>query len=106
MPSSPGRPLSRGIGEAIKPVGEMRAANGCASLDELFSPGETGKRRRKAIAEAVELQKFNCHGQLGQRYSSSAIVRDGATFPAPTREPVEFPRSAKCSSRSNVGYAQ
>ncbi|BCG03070.1 hypothetical protein PPGU19_076380 (plasmid) [Paraburkholderia sp. PGU19] len=89
MPSSPAQSLPRGIGEAIKPVGEMRAADGCASLDELFLPGETGKRRRYALAEAVELQnyQFNCHGQLGQRDTSSAIVRDGATFPAPTRDP-------------------
>ena len=89
MPSSRAGRCPRGIGEAIKSVGEMRAADGCASLDELFSPGVTGKRRRKVLAEAVKLQnyQFNCHGQLGQRYTSSAIVRDGATFPAPTRAP-------------------
>lgn len=90
------------VNRAIKSVGEMlpiakalgftegqSAADGWASLDELFSSGETGKRRRKVLAEAVQLQnyQFNCHGvELGQRYTSSAIVRDGAAFPAPTRD--------------------
>ncbi|WNC92641.1 hypothetical protein RI103_30825 [Paraburkholderia sp. FT54] len=58
MPASWASRRPGGIGEAIKSVGEMRAADGCASLDELFSSGETGKRRRKALAEAVELQNY------------------------------------------------
>ncbi|MBU9163847.1 FAD-dependent monooxygenase [Burkholderia multivorans] len=91
------------VNRAIKSVGEMRPiANalgfsegqsedeGWASLNELFSDSDAGRRRRKALADAVELQnyQFNCHGvELGQRYTSSAIVRDGATFPVPTRDP-------------------
>lgn len=91
------------VNRAIKSVGEMRpiaqalgfsegqsAADGWASLNELFCDGEAGRARRKVLAEAVELQnyQFNCHGmELGQRYTSPAVVRDDATFPAPTRDP-------------------
>lgn len=98
------QPVAEGVvNRAIKSVGEMlpiakalgfsegqSAQAGWASLDELFSPGEVGRQRRKALSEAVQLQnyQFNCHGvELGQRYTSAAIVRDGATFPPPTRDP-------------------
>jgi 2,4-dichlorophenol 6-monooxygenase len=98
------QPIAEGIvNRAIKSVGEMlpianalgfaegqSAEAGWASLDELHSPGEAGRRRRKTLAEAVDLQnyQFNCHGvELGQRYTSAAIVRDGAVFPPPTRDP-------------------
>lgn len=66
------------------------ADEGWASLDQLFSDSEDGRGKRKELAAAVALQnyQFNCHGvELGQRYTSSAIVRDGADFPAPTRDP-------------------
>jgi 2,4-dichlorophenol 6-monooxygenase len=98
------QPVAEGVvNRAIRSVGEMlpianalgfadgqSAADGSASLEELFSETETGKRRRKVLAEAIELQnyQFNCHGvELGQRYTSQAIVRDGATFPVPIRDP-------------------
>ncbi|MFM0698261.1 FAD-dependent monooxygenase [Paraburkholderia sediminicola] len=98
------QPVAEGVvNRAIKSVGEMlpianalgfsegqSAEDGWASVDELFSDSEVGRERRKVLAEAVDLQnyQFNCHGvELGQRYTSSAIVRDGATFPAPTRDP-------------------
>ncbi|WP_321939376.1 FAD-dependent monooxygenase [Paraburkholderia sp. J8-2] len=98
------QPVAQGVvNRAIKSVGEMlpianalgfsqgqSAAEGWASLDELFSDSDTGKARRTALAQAVEQQnyQFNCHGvELGQRYESAAIVRDGATFPAALRDP-------------------
>lgn len=98
------QPVAEGVvNRAIKSVGGMlpiakalgfsegqSAADGWKSLEELHSDGETGRARRKALAEAIDLQnyQFNCHGvELGQRYTSPAIVRDGATFPAPTRDP-------------------
>ncbi|MGU7782759.1 FAD-dependent oxidoreductase [Burkholderia sp. PU8-34] len=98
------QPVAEGVvSRAIKSVGEMlpiakalgfsegqSAEDGWASVEELVSDSTTGRARRKQLAEAVELQnyQFNCHGvELGQRYTSSAIVRDGATFPAPTRDP-------------------
>ncbi|WP_269507296.1 FAD-dependent monooxygenase [Burkholderia sp. IMCC1007] len=91
------------VDRAIKSVGEMlpiakalgfsegqSVEAGWASLDGLFAEDDTGRKRRKALADAVELQnyQFNCHGvELGQHYTSSAIVRDGATFPLPSRDP-------------------
>lgn len=63
---------------------------GWASLDHLFADSEDGRAKRKALSAAIELQnyQFNCHGvELGQRYTSSAVVRDGAAFPEPTRDP-------------------
>ncbi|TCF96785.1 2,4-dichlorophenol 6-monooxygenase [Paraburkholderia strydomiana] len=91
------------VNRAFKSVGEMApiaaalgfsegqsADEGWASLDELFSDSEVGRTRRKVLAEAIELQncQFNCHGvELGQHYTSSAVVRDGANFPIPERDP-------------------
>ncbi|VVD61630.1 2,4-dichlorophenol 6-monooxygenase [Pandoraea eparura] len=63
---------------------------GQASLDELFADTEQGRRRRQALAEAVELQhyQFNCHGvELGQRYASAAVIKDGLPQPTPLAEP-------------------
>ncbi|MCG5073250.1 FAD-dependent oxidoreductase [Paraburkholderia tagetis] len=98
------QPVAQGVvNRAIKSVAGMlpiaqalgfqegqSAADGWASLDELFAGSEAGKRRRKTLAEAIDLQnyQFNCHGvELGQRYASSAVVADGAVFPEPTRDP-------------------
>ncbi|WP_431824425.1 FAD-dependent monooxygenase [Burkholderia sp. F1] len=91
------------VNRAIRSVGNMlpianalgfsegqSAADGWASLDELFSAGEVGNARRRALAAAVELQnqQFNCHGvELGQRYASAAVVGDGQTCPPPARDP-------------------
>ncbi|MGK8201591.1 FAD-dependent monooxygenase [Burkholderia cepacia] len=91
------------VNRAIKSVGEMlpiaqalgfsegqSVEEGWASLDGLFAEDDAGRKRRKTLADAVELQnyQFNCHGvELGQHYTSSAIVRDGATFPVPSRDP-------------------
>ncbi|MGE8166317.1 FAD-dependent oxidoreductase [Paraburkholderia sp. NPDC080076] len=65
------------------------ADEGWASLDELFSDTSVGRTRRKQLASAIDLQnyQFNCHGvELGQRYTSAAVVRDGARFPEPSRD--------------------
>lgn len=90
------------VNRAIKSVEEMEPIpkalgfydgqsvdEGWASLDELFSGGEVGRLRRKELAAAVELHnyQFNCNGvELGQRYTSAAIVRDSNAFPEPTRD--------------------
>jgi 2,4-dichlorophenol 6-monooxygenase len=66
------------------------AQEGWASLKTLFSDSDAGRSRRKALAAAIESQnqQFNCHGvELGQRYTSAAIVRDGVRFPVPNRDP-------------------
>ena len=90
------------VQRAMKSVGDMppipqalgfydgqSAEEGWASLDKLFSGSETGRDKRKALAAAIELQnyQFNCHGvELGQRYTSAAIVRGEDRFPEPTRD--------------------
>ena len=66
------------------------ADEGWASLDQLFADSAEGREKRKQLAAAIQLQnyQFNCHGvELGQRYTSTAVVRDGAVFPEPSRDP-------------------
>ncbi|MFI6996869.1 FAD-dependent oxidoreductase [Nocardia sp. NPDC050175] len=49
-----------------------------------------GAAKRRAISEAMEIKnyEFNAHGvELGQCYTSSAVVADGSERPAPTRDP-------------------
>jgi 2,4-dichlorophenol 6-monooxygenase len=49
-----------------------------------------GAAKRAAVQEAMEIKnyEFNAHGvELGQHYASSAVVGDGTTKPAPTRDP-------------------
>lgn len=80
------------LGEVLHALGfrdGQGAEEGWASLDELFSDKQVGRARRKQLASAIELQnhQFNGHGvELGQRYTSAAVVRDDARFPEPTRD--------------------
>jgi len=79
-------PISKALG--FEP-GQDEAA-GWANVDDLFEDTAHGRARRKVLRDAVELQnyQFNCHGvEMGQVYASSAVVRDGTTRPAPTRDP-------------------
>ncbi|MFI7482048.1 FAD-dependent oxidoreductase [Kocuria sp. M1R5S2] len=53
-------------------------------------PTEEGEARREALREALVLKnyEFNALGvELGQRYTSAAVVEDGTPFPAPVRDP-------------------
>lgn len=101
------QPVARQVVDrAMKSVGDMlpisqalgfepgqSAEDGWASLTELFSATERGAVRRERLAEAVELQnyQFNAHGvELGQRYTSGAVVPDGSDWPEPTRDPELF----------------
>lgn len=83
----------RNMGAAVEVLGLRRGQSpeeAWASLDDLASDAEGAAERRKALAEAVALQHYrsNAHGvELGQRYSSNAVVDDGTPFPAPTRDP-------------------
>jgi len=79
-------PISKALG--FEP-GQDEAA-GWANVDDLFEDTAHGRERRQALRDAVELQnyQFNCHGvEMGQVYASSAVVPDGTTRPAPTRDP-------------------
>ncbi|WP_116040431.1 FAD-dependent monooxygenase [Amycolatopsis palatopharyngis] len=76
----------RPISEALGFSAGQSSADGWRSLDELFSDTRTGRTRRDELRSAVELQnyQFNAHGvELGQRYSSSAVITESR---APDRE--------------------
>ncbi len=98
------RPVGRQVVDrALKSVGDMRPVAdalgfrpdqsmeaGWASLDELSENSAAGARRRTELAGAVELQnyQFNAHGvEMGQQYSSGAVVPDGEPAPEPERDP-------------------
>jgi 2,4-dichlorophenol 6-monooxygenase len=66
---------------------------GWKALETLYDPGLAGDERRKALQKAIEISnyQFNAHGvELGYRYSSEAIVDDGAPQEPPLRDPELF----------------
>ncbi len=78
-------PISTALG--FRPDQSMD--EGWAGLRELAEASAAGATRRRQLQSAVELQnyQFNTHGvELGQRYSSDAVVPDGSDAPAPTRD--------------------
>ena len=86
---------------------EMRAA-----IEERKANTPRGAAKRAALVEAMELKnyEFNAHGvELGQFYESTAIVSDGATRPAPSRdqelyfEPTTVPGGRLRSVRRGAG---
>ena len=61
-----------------------------AAIDERKHNTPAGARKRAALVGAMRLKdyEFNAHGvELGQFYTSDAIVSDGSTRPEPTRDP-------------------
>jgi 2,4-dichlorophenol 6-monooxygenase len=81
-------PISNALG--FRPDQSME--EGWAVLDELAEASPAGAERRRELQRAVELQnyQFNTHGiEMGQSYTSDAIVQDGtdAVAPAPERDP-------------------
>jgi 2,4-dichlorophenol 6-monooxygenase len=83
------RPISTALG--FRPDQTME--EGWAGLHELAEDSPDGAARRQQLREAVDLQnyQFNAHGvELGQSYSSTAVVPDGTDAPAPTRDPELF----------------
>lgn len=66
---------------------------GFAKLEELFSDVPGAEERRTHLAEMLKLQdrRSNAIGiQLGQRYTSRAVVDDGTPFPAHVRDPILY----------------
>jgi 2,4-dichlorophenol 6-monooxygenase len=62
---------------------------GWAGLRELAEASASGAARREQLQRAVELQnyQFNTHGiEMGQSYTSDAIVPDGSQAPTPSRD--------------------
>lgn len=63
---------------------------GMAKLEELFSDSIDGTPRRERLTAALEMQNYRSNAlgvELGQRYTSNAIVDDGTLFPEYTRDP-------------------
>jgi 2,4-dichlorophenol 6-monooxygenase len=59
-------------------------------IEERKANTARGRAKREALVSAMELKnyEFNAHGvELGQFYSSTAIVGDGTARPAPARDP-------------------
>ncbi|MCW8378719.1 FAD-dependent oxidoreductase [Streptomyces justiciae] len=91
------------IDRAIKSIGDMdplsealglapgqTAEQGWAAVDGLFAADGAGAARRAALLEALDKVNWqlNCHGvELGQRYTSGAVLDDGTPFPEYTRDP-------------------
>src|SRR3954470_22383780 len=94
------------VDRAMKSVGDMLPIStalgfrpdqtmeeGWAGLHELAEDSPAGAARRDQLRDAVELQnyQFNAHGvELGQSYSSAAVVPDGTDAPVPPRDPELF----------------
>ncbi|WP_033290362.1 FAD-dependent monooxygenase [Amycolatopsis jejuensis] len=79
-------PLSNAFG--FRPG--QTTAEGWRALTGLSEDSPEGRARRTELREAVELQnyQFNAHGvELGQHYTSTAVVPDGTPRPTPTRDP-------------------
>ncbi|KJK45106.1 phenol 2-monooxygenase [Lentzea aerocolonigenes] len=61
-----------------------------AQIEERKDSSLAGAAKRAAVREAMELKnyEFNAHGvEMGQSYSSSAVVPDGSVAPEPSRDP-------------------
>jgi 2,4-dichlorophenol 6-monooxygenase len=61
-----------------------------AAIEERKANTPEGAAKRAALVTAMELKnyEFNAHGvELGQFYTSAAVVPDGTTRPEPTRDP-------------------
>lgn len=78
------------VGQALGLRRDQSAAEGNESLRSLFSDEPGAAERRAKLVDAVALQhgRSNAHGvDIGQRYTSVAVVDDGTPFPEPTRDP-------------------
>lgn len=59
-------------------------------IEERKADTPAGAAKREAMRAAMEIKnyEFNAHGvEMGQFYESSAVVSDGSSRPAPTRDP-------------------
>jgi 2,4-dichlorophenol 6-monooxygenase len=67
---------------------DQSAEEGLRILERLFGPD--GEEQRQALLAGLDRMngQFNAHGvELGQRYSSQAVVGDGTSFPPYERDP-------------------
>ena len=85
---------NQSVGEMVSWLGPMGMLEGWSPqgaaehLDEIFGPD--GEPKRAEVLAGLETMnaQFNALGvELGQRYSSDAVVDDGTPFPPYTRDP-------------------
>jgi len=84
---------SREFAELFEALGVLDAtseAEMAAAIEERKANTPQGAAKRAALVSAMDLKnyEFNAHGvELGQFYESAAVLSDGSTPPAPTRDP-------------------
>ncbi|QWT25169.1 FAD-dependent monooxygenase [Subtercola sp. PAMC28395] len=84
---------SREFGQLFDALGLLGATTEQQMVDaieERKANTPAGAAKRAALQQAMELKhyEFNAHGvELGQFYTSTAVVSDGSTKPEPTRDP-------------------
>ncbi|WP_393076463.1 FAD-dependent oxidoreductase [Streptomyces sp. LN704] len=77
------------IFEALGVLDARTEADMAAAIEERKDNTPAGAAKRAALVRAMDLKnyEFNAHGvELGQFYASSAVLSDGSTRPAPTRD--------------------
>lgn len=77
------------IFEALGVLGAADEAAMMAAIEERKANTPAGAAKRAALVRAMELKnyEFNAHGvELGQHYTSTAVVPDGSELPAPARD--------------------
>ncbi|WP_307825010.1 FAD-dependent monooxygenase [Streptomyces sp. M2CJ-2] len=84
---------SREFVDIFKALGVLDATTEtemAAAIEERKADTPAGAAKRAALVRAMELKnyEFNAHGvELGQHYTSSAILSGGTTPPVPARDP-------------------
>lgn len=81
------------VGEVLGLRRGQTAEEGWEALRSLFADVPGGAGRRRALTEVTEMQngRSTAHGiDIGQRYTSGAVVDDGTPFPEPTRDPALY----------------
>ncbi|MHA3704217.1 FAD-dependent oxidoreductase [Jatrophihabitans sp. YIM 134969] len=79
-----------GLFDALGVAPGQTEAEMVAQIEERKAATPEGAHKRDALAKAMELKnyEFNAHGvELGQFYTSAAVVGDGSPRPEPARDP-------------------
>ena len=77
------------IFEALGLLGSVDPVKMQENMDKRCDSGAAAEAQREALRKAIEFKKyeFDCHGvEMNQRYTSSAVVRDGQAEPAADRD--------------------
>ncbi len=77
------------IFEALGLLGSVDPVVMQQNMDQRCETGDAAEQQREALRAAIAFKKyeFDCHGvEMNQRYASTAVVRDGAAWPAPNAD--------------------